>query len=877
MLTDKELKKMMKSEFYEHFENYYPIKTLKALGLVRNICKKCKRGFWTSKPQDFCGDASCREGYSFIGKNVIPKISYKETYDLFVKTFKKWGYVPIKRYPVICRWYDQLYFVAAGINDFQPYVVSGQVPPPSQAVTEDQFCLRFNDIENVGMTGRHYTGFIMIGQHVFNTPDKYLYFKEEAVEQLYKFFIEVLKIPKDELYLHEDLWAGGGNFGPSIEFFSNGLELANQVYMQYEQTETGYRELQTKVIDMGAGAERWAWLSSGESMSYDIVFPKVMNYLYSAAKIKKNEDIWKKFAQYTAFLDVEDIENVDVELKKISQKIGVDPVELRREILPIAALYAIADHTRTLLVAVHDGELPSNVGGGYNLRNILRRCFALADKYQFNIDFEKVIKLHIEEFGEWYTDLKEPCAIFEVLKIEYERYKETLTKAKKIVEKMYESGELFNTDNLIRLYESNGITPEVIKLIKPDINLPSDFYTKLEDLKRPTSKSKEVPIDIVGLPKTEFGFREDPDKFKFKAKVIKQIGNFLILDKTYFYPKMGGQDWDLGTIDDVPLKSVQIFDGVIAHELSKPAKFEVGQEVKGEVDKERRKQLTISHSAIHLVGMAARQLLGKHINQAGSEKTVEKSRIDITHYKALTFDELQKIEQIANEYISKGIDVKTNIFKREEAEQKYGMNIYQGGAVPGKEIRIVNIGDMDIQACGGTHVNNTKEIKFIKLINSEKVKDGVVRIEIMVGDKALEKAQESEKILKDIADMWSISINEVPKTAKRFFEEWKEQRKELKAISEELSKPLVKIYLEAEKNDPVVIPLNIIKDSSLIIKLGDEASKQYKDRALIILGDNFAYGYSGNEKVDISSALKKYCDKVEGDSKKAKGFNLKKD
>ncbi len=144
--------------------------------------------------------------------------------------------------------------MAAGINDFQPYVVAGEIEPPAPAVLEPQFCLRFNDIDNVGITGRHYTGFIMVGQHTFNTPEKHVYFKEEGIAQIHEFLTKGLGIPADEIVFHEDVWAGGGNFGPSIEYFSSGLELGNQVYMQYEQLpDEGFRELRTKVIDMGAG------------------------------------------------------------------------------------------------------------------------------------------------------------------------------------------------------------------------------------------------------------------------------------------------------------------------------------------------------------------------------------------------------------------------------------------------------------------------------------------------------------------------------------------------------------------------------------------------------------------------------------------------
>ncbi|MDD5111484.1 MAG: alanine--tRNA ligase-related protein, partial [Candidatus Altiarchaeota archaeon] len=249
----KGLKARVKPEFNQNYEKYYPVKSLGQMGFNRHVCQKCGRGYWSVKDDGLCGDASCRGGYDFIGRKLARKqFSYKEAWDEYVRVFSKWDYVPIKRYPVVCRWYEELYFVNAGINDFQPYVVAGEVEPPAPAVLEPQFCLRFNDIDNVGITGAHYTGFIMAGQHTFNTPKKHVYFKDEGILQMHEFLTKGLGISAEELTFHEDVWAGGGNYGPSMEFFARGLELGNQVYMQYEVLPDGSsRELSTKVIDMG--------------------------------------------------------------------------------------------------------------------------------------------------------------------------------------------------------------------------------------------------------------------------------------------------------------------------------------------------------------------------------------------------------------------------------------------------------------------------------------------------------------------------------------------------------------------------------------------------------------------------------------------------
>ena len=443
-MDDKQIKKLMKPEFAKNYGKYYPVKTLRSLGYERYVCKKCGRGFWSQAPRDFCDEAECSGGYRFIGESLTrKKFAYKEAWDTYVNTFKRWGYVPLERYPTVARWYEDLYFVAAGINDFQPYVVSGELEPPAPAVLEPQFCLRFNDIDNVGITGRHYTGFIMVGQHTFNTPEKHVYFKEEGIAQIQEFLTKGLGIPAHEIVFHEDVWAGGGNFGPSIEYFSRGLELGNQVYMQYEQLPDGFRELRTKVIDMGAGLERWAWFSQGLPMSYDATFPKTMDFLYSKTGYRPDPAFQAKFARHAGILNVDELDDAHSAWNGIAGQMGMSLDELKGVVYKNRALYAIADHTRSLLVAIHDGALPSNVGGGYNLRNLLRRCWTLIDQYDFDIDLDDVFKRHIGEFGSWYTELRDYGSLFDIIGVERKRYEESRQKSQNIIKRMVKSREAF--------------------------------------------------------------------------------------------------------------------------------------------------------------------------------------------------------------------------------------------------------------------------------------------------------------------------------------------------------------------------------------------------------------------------------------------------
>ena len=251
ILTDKEIKKKYFSVFSREPDKYFPT-SMKGLGFSRKTCGKCSRFFWSVAEKNHCGSPECSGGFSFIGSTPAKaKMNYIEVWENFSKILKKQGYTPVKRYPVPARWRDDLYFVEASIDDFMPYVINGVVEPPAKYIIVPQPCLRFGDIDSTGLTGAHYTCFVMIGQLTFQKPENYDF--NSYLLHLMKWFTHGLKIPLEEITLHEDVWAGSGNFGNSLEFFSGGLELANQVYMQFRATETGYKDLPLKVLDMGLG------------------------------------------------------------------------------------------------------------------------------------------------------------------------------------------------------------------------------------------------------------------------------------------------------------------------------------------------------------------------------------------------------------------------------------------------------------------------------------------------------------------------------------------------------------------------------------------------------------------------------------------------
>jgi len=389
-------KDALRKQFTADWQRHYKLKALTERGFLRQTCSKCSRAFWAKDKREMCGDPSC-VGYQFIGSTPVKKkLGYIDTWKAIEKYFTKTDHGYVKPYPTVARWRDDLYFTIASINDFQPYVVNGELEPPSNPLIVPQPCIRFSDISNVGVSGRHYTNFVMIGQHAFNTKKTGdFYWKEEAVLHDLN-YLKALGIPENEIVFQEDVWAGGGNFGPCMEYFCRGLELGNCVFMQYEVTPSGPRELQTKVIDMGAGLSRLAWITSGEATSYEVVFGPVIEKMKKTTGISVDKRLFLKYAKISGSLNEDEVSDMEKEKERVAAMLGITKKELFQTLEPLQALYASADHLKTLLFTVTDGMLPSNAGGGYNLRMILRRVFGFEQRYGYSLDYEEIIKGHAD-------------------------------------------------------------------------------------------------------------------------------------------------------------------------------------------------------------------------------------------------------------------------------------------------------------------------------------------------------------------------------------------------------------------------------------------------------------------------------------------------
>ncbi len=769
-MDDKQFKKLMRKKASQEPDKFYPTFVLKEKGFSRKQCKKCNNYFWSKKDSNICGDAECMGGFTFIGKPFTSKkLSYKQSWEEFKKIHEKQGFTSIARYPIVARWREDVYWVNAGIYNFQPYVVSGEVKPPANPVIEPQTCVRFNDIENVGVTGAHYTGFVMLGEHAFTSGDSFN--KEKYISDHLQWLVDGIGIPEDEIFIQEDFWAGGGNSGPSMEFFAGGLEVSNQVYMQYKNLDDGeVEELPLKVLDMGQGLERVPWLTNGSINSYEIVFEKVLKKFRKKFSIKKVDESFNELFNHMALMNTDFVENRDLTLNSIAKKIGKPYVDVVKLIDHLSALYSVLDHARSALWAVNDGALPSNSGGGYNLRVIMRRAIDLLKKNKWNIKLSKVAEWHADDLEWFFPELKKNIKdVVKVIDFEEEKYKNSYEKNINVLKKALK--KKLTTNELLKLYDSYGITPDTIKHYSKkenvEVKIPDNFYSLMAERHEKTQKKKKKKDDILiseRVPETEILYYSDWENLKFDARVIYASDKFIVLNKTSFYPTSGGQEHDQGFIKvgkkEYVIHEVKKVGKHVLHYLDDAKKINIGDKIIGVINKDRRKQLTQNHTAAHVINGVCRKLIGNHVNQTGAKKTLKMSHIDISHYDNIDYDLKQEIQNEVKNIIEKDIKVESLMLGRDEAEKKYSMRIYQGGAVPGKKLRIIKINDLDIEACGGTHVHSTAEIEKIIIGKISKIQDGVLRIEYTAG-------QSANEIEKDVIEMELNILKQFKKISKK--------------------------------------------------------------------------------------------------------------
>lgn len=759
-------------------DRYYKVELFEREGFSRRRCKSCGRYFWALDGRDICPEYPCST-YTFLGDPPTKlRVGYVDAWRLIESFFVGHGHTSVRRYPVVCRWRPDLYFTVASVVNFQR-VEGGRVvfELPANPLIVPQMCLRFNDIASVGLTGRHYTSFCMVGQH--SVSNERGYWKDRCIDLDFNLLVKVFGIPKEEVIFLEDVWLGYGAFGYSLEYHVRGLELGNAVFTEFLGEPKHAVLMKEKVVDMGAGLERFAWITSGKATSYDTTFDYALPKLLDVCKVWYDEDLLLAYYRMGGAL---------------RGKLDTKFEETKRRVEPLEALYALLDHTRTLTFAIADGGLPSNVAGGYNLRVVLRRALSIIEHYRFNVSLGELIKMHIVGLSRLYPELLEhEDEIRTILSVEEQKYLKTKERVAKIIEKLKREAPP-SEDRLITLYESEGIQPE--ELVKHNIisSVPADFYEKVTEkhIGVKEARSEKARFDIEDLPPTKLLFYKDEKVLLFKATVLKIFdGQYVVLDQTAFYPRSGGQEPDLGTIGSSRVIDVEKHGHIITHRVERLS-FKEGDVVECAVDEDRRARLTRHHTATHIINGAARRLLGSWVWQHSAYKDVDKARLDITHFEHLSEEQLKQIEALANRAVQLNLPITKKTLPRGEAESKYGFRIYQGGVVPDKEVRIVDILDWDVEACGGTHCNSTGEVGYIKILKSERVQDGVERIEFTAGTPAVEYVQRIEGYVKAVAKTLGAQEDKVVQAV----EELKRGLDDAKRVKRILARRLVDLELK---------------------------------------------------------------------------------
>jgi alanyl-tRNA synthetase len=828
----------------------YEIEYFKEQGFIRKQCEKCGSYFWTrDKDTKSCGDAPC-EIYSFIGSPLFKERSPDEVREAFLSFFEDRSHTRLKRYPVVARWRDDIYLTIASIADFQPFVTSGKVPPPANPLVISQPCIRLEDLESIGKSGRHLTSFEMMGHHAFNKRGvEELYWKNDTVRYC-DAFLQQIGVAMESVTYKEAPWVGGGNAGPCLEVISGGLELATLVFMDLERSPRGeitiegeqYRKMDTYIVDTGYGLERFVWASQGTPTVYDAMFPDVIRELVNAAGIEHPLETHPEIILTQASL------SGALKRAEIAKRLDISREALTKILEPIETIYAVADHTKCLAFMLADGIVPSNAKEGYLARLVLRRSFRMLKSLGIEIPLEEIILMQIKTLSDSFPDLGSAVdRIVAIVSLEKQRYDETLLKGERIIKQLakeYKGKAEQNVplDRLINLYDTHGLPPEFVKEvvstlkdqeagIKVSVDVPEDFYTLVARMHSEERKEEVEPFvgdmkeKMKAIPATIKVYYEESLALDFEAIVLDVVDDSVILDKTLFFPEGGGQPADTGFLtvvqnDEKSAESVRVIDvqeveGVILHKIENGT-LSKGSKISGHVDPKRRIAHKKHHTATHIVVSSARKVLGDHVWQAGAQKGEKRARIDIAHFKRISDAERREIEFLANQMVMDNLEIKTGFVDRSEAEQKYGSRIYQGGVPIGEKIRIVQIGDaVDVQACAGTHLSKTGECGPIKILRTERIQDGIERLEYAAGEAAIEAIQAQEELIRKSAAVVKVPFEKLPSVVERFFEEWKQLRKENERLRGEIAElELERLKGQAREISGVKVIVEVLPDAN---------------------------------------------------------------
>ena len=785
-----------------------------------------------------------------------------EIREKFLEFFESKGHLRLPSFSLIPQGDKSLLLINSGMAPLKPYF-TGEQEPPRRRVTTCQKCIRTGDIENVGKTARHGTFFEMLGNFSFGD-----YFKEEAITWSWEFLTKVMEIPEDRLYpsiyenddeafeiwnkkigvpadrifrfgKEDNFWEhGSGPCGPCSEiYFDRGekygcgkpgctvgcdcdryMEVWNNVFSQFNNDGHGnYTDLIQKNIDTGMGLERLA-----------VVMQDV-----------------------DSLFDVDTVKNITDNVSKISGKTYGESYKTD------VSLRVITDHIRSTVMMICDGVIPSNEGRGYVLRRLLRRAARHGKLLGINEPFlYKVCDTVIHESGGAYPALIEKQEyIRKVIQVEEERFDATVDAGLSILHDMIEKAKNAGSKELpaadaFKLHDTYGFPIDLTIEILEEQGMSTDrdgFDALIQEQKERSREDRKRMGDVgwasedLGLDKslkTEFcGYTqleaegnvlalvsegESTDAVRAGSKVT------VVLDKTPFYAEMGGQVPDYGTMShgdcEIEITNVQkngdgriyLHSGVV-----KSGVVSRGDTLVCKVDKERRQAICRSHTATHLLQEALRQVLGSHVEQAGSYTDADHVRFDFTHFAAMTPEEIAKVESIVNNIILEGLEVRTDEMPIEEAKKLGAMALF--GEKYGDIVRVVRAGDVSIEFCGGTHLDNTAKAGMFKIVSEASVAAGVRRIEALTGRKFLELFEERQKTLNDTAAALKTTPTDLVQRADQVVEEIRGLTRNVDSLNSKIAEMKLSELLNAAEdvNGVSVIAAKLDDTPEVMRSIGD--------------------------------------------------------
>ena len=770
---------------------------------------------------------------------IMKPYGLNELREMFLRFFETKGHLRLPSFSLIPQDDASLLLINSGMAPMKPYF-KGDKEPPRHRVCTCQKCIRTGDIENIGKTARHGTYFEMLGNFSFGD-----YFKHEAIAWSWEFLTspdwvgldperlypsvyekddEAFNIWRDEIGIPEsritrlgkddNFWEhGSGPCGPCSEiYFDRGeaygcgkpdcapgcdcdryMEVWNNVFSQFDNDGNGnYSDLVQKNIDTGMGLERLAVVCQGVDSLFDV--DTVMNITHKVSEITG--------AHYG------DSHQTDVSLR------------------------VITDHIRASVMMISDGILPSNEGRGYVLRRLLRRAARHGKLLGVNEPFlYQVVDMVVHENECQYPELREKQAyITRVIRNEEENFAKTIDAGMHIfsdllAEHQAKGERVFSGADAFKLYDTYGfpidLTREMVQ--EQDMTVDEDAFQELMEQQRVRARKAREALGDLAWAGVDLGLDTTPTKFTgydhtvdqgtilaivCDGEVCSEIDEgkqgVLVLDCTPFYAEMGGQVADNGVIEtdgalfqvtDVQKDKAGKF---LHHGVMHSGRLQVEQTVTARIDTDRRKAIMRAHSATHLLQAALREVLGNYVHQAGSLVEPDRLRFDLTHFSAITPEELERVNEIVGDWILDGMDVNVSEMSMEQAKASGATALFSEKY--GDRVRVVNMGGKSVELCGGTHVDNTAKIGPFRITGESSVASGVRRVEAITGKAYLREMETVNRRMYAAAEVLHAKPADLIAKAKGFTAELKEARQNVERMKEKILHSDVDRFLYASKN-----------------------------------------------------------------------------